>query len=139
MNIMKRSADTTSAAPTPGKHPRQDPVSCQSCRKRKLKCDRNTPCSCCTARKLECIYTTNPVTVSATPAPANAESERVESNGFQSLSQTEPQNATSITRSDTVAQSDEESFRTSDWLETIVMGHWIPNAVPNGAESRADP
>ncbi|KAH8588798.1 hypothetical protein B0O99DRAFT_677143 [Bisporella sp. PMI_857] len=33
---------------------RQDPVSCQFCRKKKLKCDRGAPCSNCVTRKLIC-------------------------------------------------------------------------------------
>jgi hypothetical protein len=33
---------------------RQDPVSCQFCRKKKLKCDRGNPCSNCRARALTC-------------------------------------------------------------------------------------
>ena len=36
--------------------PRQDPVSCQSCRQRKLKCNRQVPCANCQARNVRCIY-----------------------------------------------------------------------------------
>ncbi|WPG98498.1 Hypothetical protein R9X50_00128900 [Acrodontium crateriforme] len=35
--------------------PRQDPVSCESCRKKKLKCDRLPPCSNCRARGITCV------------------------------------------------------------------------------------
>lgn len=35
---------------------RQDPVSCDSCRKKKLKCDRTAHCSNCQARSIECSY-----------------------------------------------------------------------------------
>ena len=41
-------------AVNPLKRPRQDPVSCQFCRSKKLKCDRQHPCSNCTARGLSC-------------------------------------------------------------------------------------
>lgn len=34
--------------------PRQDPVSCQFCRSKKLKCDRRQPCSNCAARGVTC-------------------------------------------------------------------------------------
>ncbi|KFY16655.1 hypothetical protein V492_01183 [Pseudogymnoascus sp. VKM F-4246] len=34
--------------------PRQDPVSCQFCRSKKLKCDRQHPCSNCSARGVTC-------------------------------------------------------------------------------------
>lgn len=36
--------------------PRQDPVSCNVCRHKKLKCDRNLPCSNCKSRKIACEY-----------------------------------------------------------------------------------
>jgi hypothetical protein len=36
--------------------PRQDPVSCESCRKKKLKCDREMPCANCTSRGVTCEY-----------------------------------------------------------------------------------
>ncbi|KAL7905077.1 fungal-specific transcription factor domain-containing protein [Trichoderma velutinum] len=35
-------------------------VSCSSCRQRKLRCDRNEPCSNCTARNIDCIYASLP-------------------------------------------------------------------------------
>ena len=35
---------------------RQDPVSCASCRKKKLKCDREQPCFNCTTRRVSCDY-----------------------------------------------------------------------------------
>ena len=34
--------------------PRQEPVSCQSCRAKKLKCNRQQPCSNCLARGVTC-------------------------------------------------------------------------------------
>ena len=36
--------------------PRQDPVSCNLCRSKKLKCDRQWPCSNCQSRHLTCEY-----------------------------------------------------------------------------------
>ncbi|KAL1955984.1 hypothetical protein VTO42DRAFT_7884 [Malbranchea cinnamomea] len=36
------------------RRPRQDPVSCQFCRAKKLRCDRRQPCSNCTARDIRC-------------------------------------------------------------------------------------
>lgn len=38
----------------PLKRPRQDPVSCLFCRSKKLKCDRQQPCSNCATRGLPC-------------------------------------------------------------------------------------
>ena len=36
--------------------PRQDPVSCDLCRKKKLKCDREMPCANCRNRGVTCEY-----------------------------------------------------------------------------------
>lgn len=36
--------------------PRQDPVSCDSCRKKKLKCSREILCANCTSRGVSCEY-----------------------------------------------------------------------------------
>lgn len=35
--------------------PRQEPVSCQSCRAKKLRCNRQLPCSNCLARGITCL------------------------------------------------------------------------------------
>lgn len=39
---------------------RAKPVSCQSCRARKLRCSRQEPCSNCTARGLSCEFLVSP-------------------------------------------------------------------------------
>lgn len=39
---------------------RPDPVSCQSCRSKKLKCNRVHPCSNCTARRIACSFLVPP-------------------------------------------------------------------------------
>ncbi|KAK2037390.1 hypothetical protein LZ31DRAFT_509820 [Colletotrichum somersetense] len=49
---MKRRADFEPK--DPGKQRRQPQVSCDSCRKKKLKCDRGNPCSSCLVRGLPC-------------------------------------------------------------------------------------
>lgn len=55
--------------------PRQDPVSCESCRKKKLKCDREMPCANCTSRGVSCEYQGRrpvPSSVTAEPDDVNA-------------------------------------------------------------------
>ena len=37
--------------------PRQAPASCESCRRKKLRCDRTSPCHNCTTRLIQCVYT----------------------------------------------------------------------------------
>lgn len=44
---------------------RQDPVSCESCRKKKLKCSRQHPCTNCTSRGIVCEFNRVPVGASA--------------------------------------------------------------------------
>lgn len=122
---MKRAASATDASQGPKKQPRQDPVSCQTCRKRKLKCDRNRPCSGCSARNVECVYHTNNNGSEAVAIPAVIKSPARE-HTVNRLAPPKPQ----IVEEPTQKQDANESLRTTDWLETIVMGHWVPNAVP---------
>jgi hypothetical protein len=122
---MKRAASATDASQGPKKQPRQDPVSCQTCRKRKLKCDRNRPCSGCSARNIECVYHTNTGGSEAVAPPAVIRSPTREQT-VDRLTPSEPQ----IVKESTQNQNANESLRTTDWLETIVMGHWVPSAVP---------
>ncbi|XXG98040.1 hypothetical protein Hte_004357 [Hypoxylon texense] len=48
---------------------RPDPVSCQSCRSKKLRCDRVQACSNCSARGIGCNYLVPPERQAGTPAP----------------------------------------------------------------------
>ncbi|PMD20687.1 hypothetical protein NA56DRAFT_172083 [Hyaloscypha hepaticicola] len=50
---MKRSS---SLVPGHERSPFQQPVSCQSCRTRKLKCNRGRPCFNCSSRDFDCVY-----------------------------------------------------------------------------------
>jgi hypothetical protein len=122
---MKRAASATDASQGPKKQPRQDPVSCQTCRKRKLKCDRNRPCSGCSARSIECVYhaNTNCSENKATPAVIRSPARE---HTVNRLTPSGPQ----IVKQPTQSQNADESLRTTNWLETMVMGHWVPNAVP---------
>lgn len=43
-----------SSVEMPTKRPRQEPVSCQRCRAKKLRCDRQQPCANCSARGVSC-------------------------------------------------------------------------------------
>lgn len=122
--MMKRAGSTTDAGHASRKHPRQDPVSCQTCRKRKLKCDRNRPCSGCSARNTECVYHTNGSEARATPAAIRSPPKE------HTVNRHTPSEQPLSVEDSTQNQDANESLRTTDWLETIVMGHWVPNAVP---------
>lgn len=51
---------------------RQEPVSCESCRRKKLKCSREHPCSNCTDRGVACVFSGRPPI--ARPSPPAVDS-----------------------------------------------------------------
>lgn len=51
--------------------PRQEPVSCESCRRKKLKCNREHPCGNCLSRDVPCTFNGKRVPVSATASIQN--------------------------------------------------------------------
>lgn len=128
---MKRGAsssisDGTDATKRPS---RQDPVSCESCRKKKLKCNRDLPCSSCAARKIDCQYGGSHPGVkiaqlneTQTPAPA--------SHNVSNPARTLQWNPRPRHEIETHTQNGGEPLRAVDWLENIVMGHRVPSAVP---------
>ncbi|KAJ5350589.1 transcriptional regulator family: Fungal Specific TF [Penicillium brevicompactum] len=125
---MKRSADSNvAAAEAPKRHARQDPVSCESCRKKKLKCDRTQPCSSCSARKIDCTYG------GSLPGPRpSIQPSQTEGRPVSDSLPAPPRTLRWTPRQDmrTQIRNGDESLQTVDWLETIVMGHRVPSAVP---------
>jgi hypothetical protein len=65
--LMKRTHDFMDG-PQPRAR-RQDPVSCNFCRLKKLKCNRQSPCSNCVTRKVECIGVQSAVRVPTSEDP----------------------------------------------------------------------
>lgn len=139
---MKRRADFEDKADTKGtdaltKRPsRQDPVSCQRCRAKKLKCDRNRPCSNCSTRSVPCeYYGTGPVQpyeYRTLPNPRSLGSVTVL---FPRDSHVRPPALTTTagqSASHGVRPSPEssEQWMTADLLENIVMGHKVPDTLP---------
>ncbi|KAF2686189.1 hypothetical protein K458DRAFT_363820 [Lentithecium fluviatile CBS 122367] len=49
---------------------RQEPVSCQFCRQKKLRCSRESPCSNCVARNIKCVHVTSRGATVTTPGPS---------------------------------------------------------------------
>ena len=110
--------------------PRQDPVSCQSCRKKKLKCDRQQPCSNCRSRRILCIYAVGNVAhqyahprvappVTATDSPLSTSN---------NITASQPQ----IYRTHGCMEQE----RTADWLENIVMAPRFPAALPTSIKNK---
>ncbi|KAJ5618682.1 hypothetical protein N7528_006793 [Penicillium herquei] len=126
---MKRkltAANETSAK----RQPRQVPVSCESCRKKKLKCDRTLPCSNCSARRISCSFgdygpaggsnmLARPAaqTEPTPPAPERPESARQATVEYREVSQEKG--------------AKDEPFNTANRLENILMAHRVPSAVPS--------
>lgn len=135
--------------PSPGamhannrKQPRQDPVSCESCRKKKLKCDRSQPCSSCSSRNLACSYGSYGHGA-LSPVKADSQSEERPTDAHASVNyrsrlpvlsprqsaaslQVQPQK--SLGQRPRTDRND--PLVTADWLETIVMAHRVPSAAP---------
>ena len=124
--MKRKSRADIPALAAPKRQPRQDPVSCESCRKKKLKCDRQFPCSSCSTRGLACSYEP-PTTISSGKPRAQAAGlppENVVSLAYQ-MNQ-EPRSNNPASRH----KSQNEPLMTADWLENIVMGHHVPTALP---------
>ncbi|KAL4966158.1 uncharacterized protein BDV14DRAFT_208395 [Aspergillus stella-maris] len=98
------------------RRPRQDPVSCESCRKKKLKCDRQQPCSSCLTRRLQCSFISPPID----PKPESPTGKPVFED--QGKPPVRPVSAPETPDS-------RESLLTADWLEHIHMGDRVPAAV----------
>ncbi|CAG7921509.1 unnamed protein product [Penicillium olsonii] len=122
---MKRSAGDGAGNP-PKRPSRQDPVSCDFCRKKKLKCDRALPCSSCRVRKLSCCYGALPLGARASTEPSQTEERHVDDGILAQNARWNPRQSM-----ETQIRGDNEPLQTVDWLETIVMGPRIPSAMPD--------
>ncbi|KAJ5296458.1 uncharacterized protein N7443_007351 [Penicillium atrosanguineum] len=117
---------TATPGPSPSKQPRQDPVSCESCRKKKLKCDRNIPCGSCTTRKLHCTFGSHgtlPTSHSVKQGSQTAERPPLNNKAVSRPQQQAP-------HAEAQSSNRDDPLVTADWLETIVMGHRVPSAIP---------
>lgn len=122
-----------------GKRPtRQDPVSCQTCRAKKLKCDRNRPCSNCSTRRVPCIYGTGAVQPSnyQNPVLSGGRQEVVSVEAHQDSHARPPPPPSHTTRP---SRENSEQWMTADWLEKIVMGHQVPGTLPATLKERLMP
>lgn len=123
---MKRKS-TTGPPGTPKKQLRQDPVSCESCRKKKLKCDRTLPCSSCLARRISCSYGSYGPAPTSPVVKLGSETNET-STGVNNGTTQEPRVSNRVPEPQN--QSTNDPLTTADWLETFMMGHRVPSAVP---------
>ncbi|KAL1965468.1 hypothetical protein VTN77DRAFT_5724 [Rasamsonia byssochlamydoides] len=131
----KRKADSAvtdggrSAEGVPRRAPRQDPVSCQTCRTRKLKCDRQHPCSNCKTRRVPCIFGTGVANVTNPVKPTHDEKTKTPEVVEGRLLPAENSPKRRVCEGQRSRESSEPQM-TADWLEKIVMGQRIPDALP---------
>ncbi|RAL06183.1 C6 zinc finger domain protein [Aspergillus ibericus CBS 121593] len=104
--------------------PRQDPVSCESCRVKKIKCDRQQPCSSCLARRLDCNYGRT-----AVAKPRSSAVERASSLDSPAVTST-TSNVSSQPHTSPSRPYNRESLLTADWLENIHMAERVATATP---------
>jgi hypothetical protein len=143
--------------------PRQEPVSCQTCRTRKLKCDRQNPCSNCLSRRVDCVYLAG-VTSANAASSKNSYNNTTRSSALENASpvarsqslitsrphelglverqphaqtQARPERVQSVTSILSLSARDksqlDERNSTVDRLEKIVMGPRAPDALPKSA------
>ncbi|PYI01936.1 hypothetical protein BO78DRAFT_239093 [Aspergillus sclerotiicarbonarius CBS 121057] len=125
---MKRKVNLELLNASSKRTPRQDPVSCESCRVKKIKCDRQQPCSSCLARRLNCNYG-RPEAVGAPKSRSPAGVERAPTLGSPVVAPT-TNHVSSQPHPSPLRPYNRESLLTADWLENIHMGDRVATATP---------
>ncbi|KAL2807814.1 hypothetical protein BJX63DRAFT_411083 [Aspergillus granulosus] len=126
---MKRKPGPEHSGSVPKRFSRQDPVSCESCRKKKVKCDRQRPCSSCVIRRLNCNFavSTHDEFLRTNPHPERALQSSFRVSQVTQHSYSHDTNTQSAVP-DPAIQS-RESLATAEWLEHIHMGDRVPAAL----------
>lgn len=143
---MKRKAGQEPGETTPRRAPRQDPVSCESCRRKKLKCNRQQPCSSCVTRRLVCSYGVSggegagvqrmPVqqTVTGVETGIGQDDSLMGASSRGHEANRWPVGGVVARPADGQTSRDRnESLETADWLEKIVMGDRVPTGLSSMA------
>ncbi|PYH44575.1 C6 zinc finger domain protein [Aspergillus saccharolyticus JOP 1030-1] len=123
---MKRKAASETANSQLKRTPRQDPVSCASCRAKKIKCDRQLPCGSCSARRLCCRYD-RPAT---TAGDGTIRETCPSAHGTSLLNQSQQSESSSATTNSLDSKNNRELLQTADWLENIHMAARIGAVTP---------
>ncbi|KAJ5114847.1 hypothetical protein NUU61_000606 [Penicillium alfredii] len=98
------------------------PYSCVVCHRRKVKCDRQSPCSNCAKANVECVY-------QAPPPPRRRKRER-DTNGsvFQ-----EREKSLRRTSAQPLSHEDAERYSSQSQIPTVRVGGVRPDAEKNGS------
>ncbi|RAL06719.1 Zn(II)2Cys6 transcription factor [Aspergillus homomorphus CBS 101889] len=123
---MKRKATPESLNSQSKRAPRQDPVSCVSCRTKKIKCDRQQPCGSCSIRGLPCRYERS----SATREDSKFQETHPAGHETSIITQKPQDNDSPVTISAVESRNNRELMQTADWLENIHMAARIPTVTP---------
>ncbi|BCR87788.1 Zn(II)2Cys6 transcription factor domain-containing protein [Aspergillus chevalieri] len=123
---MKRKASEQEETP-PKRAPRQDPVSCELCRRKKLKCNRQQPCSSCATRRLPCSY--GPSVPSSNTSQTQPAGSTVSTKTVQNESRVPDPNAAFARPDGQISRDRNESVMTADWLEKIVLGDRVQTGM----------
>ncbi|KAL4737939.1 hypothetical protein BDV11DRAFT_216323 [Aspergillus similis] len=102
---------------------RQEPLSCQNCRSRKIKCDRQRPCFNCATRALTCLYATR------SNHPHHPNHKQTDSHEARDPATAAFQDVRSSTE-------DREELTMADWLEKIVMSPRVIDNLPLGLKEK---
>ncbi|KAF7180069.1 hypothetical protein CNMCM7691_009235 [Aspergillus felis] len=129
---MKRKAAPNSSDTGAKRPPRQDPVSCESCRRKKLKCNRQRPCSSCVTRRLDCSYGMSLERIEPSTAEAEDASHTNTAPSNQGIGG-QPRELRVVTAHTITnprpTRTSNESLKTADWLENIVMSDRVATVV----------
>ncbi|KAJ5261289.1 hypothetical protein N7478_011884 [Penicillium angulare] len=134
-SAMKRKSSLISDTPSK-RAPRQIPVSCESCRKKKLKCDRTHPCSSCSARKITCSYGDYGPFGGGTATENAIQTTQRSPSAADSASPRRQQRIMTYQTPEGYHRIGDDPLATAVRLENIMMSHRVPSTVSAAVRSQ---
>ncbi|KAJ5116717.1 hypothetical protein N7456_001065 [Penicillium angulare] len=132
---MKRKSSLSSDTPSK-RAPRQIPVSCESCRKKKLKCDRAQPCSSCSTRRIPCSYGDYGPFTGGTATENVAQAAQTSPSGVATAPSRHQQRVMTYQTPEGYHRIGDDPLATAVRLENIMMAHRVPTAVSASVRSQ---
>lgn len=101
---------------------------CESCRQKRIKCDRTQFCQNCSIRGLHCRYAANAIFSTRPESAVGRNSELPVPESLHSV----PERPSALSHSEAsrslLPQEDQDASETADGLERVIMGHRFPTA-----------